>query len=39
MNLKINWKNPKIKIPVYVICLLLLIVASVQNVAFVYQGF
>lgn len=39
MNLKISWKNPKIKIAVYVVCLFLLIIASVQNVAFVYQGF
>ena len=39
MEIKISWKNPKIKITVYVVCLLLLIVATVENVAFVYQGF
>lgn len=39
MKISISWKNPWVKVVVYAICLLLLVVASVGDIVFVYQEF
>jgi hypothetical protein len=39
VKIRVRWKGHKMKIIVYSLCLLLLIVASVQEIVFIYQGF